>query len=290
MKGIRLLLINGKELIRHGEQGILELEEAMVREMLELEEDSEIVGDFSSAEEALRQPEILSPNIILMEAKMPGIGGIEATRRFRQIWPQCKVIMLTWHEDHRAEAVETGVSGYLLKSMETPDLVQAIKRVYKGELVFDERLTVTQQIVEWEAEYLPPEGDRPVTLVKEVELAIPPPIDAARLLRFIFQVEEWLDADIVQQIGSYHQGLCLTILLNRAAPPFAVLDRLGKMPEVDFVREETGVKYKYSIFPKNTMANLRTHPQQELLLTLKQATTAEQLVLARSGDRSRLSN
>jgi len=290
MKGIRLLLINGKKLIRHGEQGILELEEAMVREMLEIEEDSEIVGDFPSAEEALRQPEILSPNIILMEAKMPGIGGIEATRRLHQIWPQCKVIMLTWHEDYRTEAGEAGVSGYLFKGMETQDLVQAIKRVYQGELVFDERLTLTQQVVEWEAEYLPPEGDSPVTLVKEVELAIPPPIDAAQLLRLIFQVEEWLDADIVQQIGSCHRGLCLTILLNRAAPPFAILDRLGKMPEVDSVREETGAKYKYSIFPKNTMANLKTLPQQELLLTLKQATTAEQLALAENGDKSRSSN
>ncbi len=49
------------------------------------------------------------------------------------------------------------------------------------------------------------------------------------------------------------------------------------------MREETGAKYKYSIFPKNTMANLKTHPQQELLLTLKQATTAEQLALAGAG-------
>jgi len=280
MKGIRILLINGKELIHRGEQGILELKEYMVRGMLELEEDMEIIGDFSSAEEVLRQPEILSPNIVLMEAKMPGIGGIEATRRLRQIWPQCQVIMITWHEDCLAEALAAGVTGYVLKDIGCQELFQVIMGVYQGDLVIDERLTSTPPVEEWEAEYLPPEGDDSVPLVKKVELAIPPPFNAARLLRFIFQVEEWLDANIVQQVGSCHRGVTITILLNRAAPLFGILDRLGKMPEVDSVREEPGAEYKSSSFPNKTIVNPETRPQKELLVTLNQASTAKQLELA----------
>ncbi len=84
MKEIRVLLVDDHEIVRRG-----------VRGMLEQEEDIEIVGDCSSTEEALRQTEILLPNIILMEVEMPGMGGIEATRRYCQKRMPCSVIMLT---------------------------------------------------------------------------------------------------------------------------------------------------------------------------------------------------
>ena len=70
MKGIRILLADDHEVVRRG-----------VQTMLQQEEDMEIVGDCSSAEEALFLTEITSPNILLMEAKLPGMGGVEATRR-----------------------------------------------------------------------------------------------------------------------------------------------------------------------------------------------------------------
>ncbi len=84
MKEIRVLLVDDHEIVRRG-----------VRGMLEQEEDIEIIGDCASAEEALLQTEIFSPNIVLMEAKMPGMGGIEATRRYCQKRMPCSVIMLT---------------------------------------------------------------------------------------------------------------------------------------------------------------------------------------------------
>ncbi len=88
MKNIRILLADNRELVRRG-----------IKSMLEQEEDMEIVGDCSTAEEALVHTETLSPNIILMDAKMPGIGGIEVTRRLRQKQASCNVIMLTLYED-----------------------------------------------------------------------------------------------------------------------------------------------------------------------------------------------
>ena len=109
MKEIRVLLVDDHEIVRRG-----------VRGMLEQEEDIEIMGDCASAEEALHQAEILSPNIVLMEAKMPGMGGIEAARLYCQNRMPSKIIMLTSCEDCLAEALEAGAVGYLLKRHKAP--------------------------------------------------------------------------------------------------------------------------------------------------------------------------
>ena len=251
MKGIRILLVDNHEVVRCG-----------VRSMLEQEEDMEIIGDYSSSEEALLQIETLLPNIILIDTKMPGIGGIEATRHFHQKRMPCNVIMLTPYENYLAEALEAGAAGYLLEDIERQELVQAIRKVYHGELVIDERLTSTD------------------TMVREVELVIPPPADAAQLLRFICQVEEALEATIVQEVGSWKKGNAITIMLRSATPLVAILDKLGKMPDVEGVIEKPAAKYKPFSFPLKIIARPETYPRKELRVTLKQASPAKQLELA----------
>lgn len=267
MKGIRILLADDHEIVRRG-----------VQSMLEQEEDMEIVGDCCSAEEALFLTEITSPNILLMGAKIPDIGGFEVTRRLHQKRLPCNVIILTVYDDYLAEALEAGVAGYLLEDIKRPELAQAIRRVYHGELVIDKRLTSTLQVVEGESEYLPTEGDG--DSVREVELAILPPFDAAQLLRFIYQVEEALEATIVQQVGSWSRDTVVTILLRRAAPLVDILHRLGKVPDVDSVREKPAAKSKSFSFSKKIMVKPETRPKKELLVTLKQASPAKQLELA----------
>jgi len=269
MKGIRILLVDDHEVVRRG-----------VRGMLEQEEDMEIVGDCSSAEEALFLTEVISPNIILMDAKVPDIGGIEATRHLRQKSMLCSVIILTVCEDYLAEALEAGAAGYLLEDIKSQELAQAIRRVYHGELVIDERLTSTLQAAEGESEYLPTEGNGSDTLIREAELIILPPFDAAQLLRFIYQVEEVLEAAIVQQVGSWDRDTAITILLRRAARPVDILDRLGKMPDVEEAREKPAAKYNSFGFSKKIIAKPGTRPKKELVVTLKQASPAKQLELA----------
>jgi len=264
MKEIRVLLVDDHEIVRRGVRGVLEQEE-----------DMEIVGDCASAEEALHQAEILSPNIILMEAKMPGMGGIEATRLYCQRRTPSKIIMLTLCEDCLAEALEAGAVGYLLKDIKRQELAQAIRRVYSGELVIDERFAL--QDVEGGSEYLSPGGDSSGTLVKEAELVILPPVDAARLLRFAYQVEEALEAAIVQQVGSWNKGTAITIQLRKLIPLVDVLDRLGKMPDVEDVREQPAAKHNSFGFPQKSIAKLRIRPRKKFLVTLKQTSPAEQL-------------
>ena len=267
MKEIRVLLVDDHEIVRRG-----------VRGMLEQEEDMEIVGDCSSAEEALLQAEILSPNIILMEAKMPGISGIEATRRLHQKQAPCNVIMLTSCEDCLAEALDAGAVGYLLKDIKSQELAQAIRRVYQGELVIDERFAL--QGVEGESEYLPQGCDSSGTLVKEAELIILPPVDAIRLLRFTYQVEDTLTASIIQQVGTWDRGAAITIRLQNVTPLVDILDGLGKMPDVEDTREQSAAKHSSFNFPKKSIVKLRIRPRKKLLVTLKQADTAKQPELA----------
>jgi len=269
VRDIRILLVDDRELARRGVRGILEQEE-----------DMEIVGDCSTADEALLQAEILSPNIVITGAKIPGIGGIETTRRLHQRRTPCKVIMLASYEDCLAEALEAGVAGYLLEGIKHRELAQAIKRVYQGELVIDERLTSTPQFMEWESEYLRSEGSGSGVLVKRAELVMLPPVDTVRLLRFVYQVEEALEATIVQQVGSWDGGIAITILLRRFTPLVAILDRLGKMPDVEDVREETAAKYKSSSFLREGIARPETLAGKGFLVTLKQASPAKQLELA----------
>jgi len=266
IKDIRILLVDGQEVVRRG-----------VRDTLGVEEDMEIVGDYSSAEEALSQTEILLPNIVLMEAKIPGMGGVEATRRLHQKRTPCKVIMITLDEDCLAEALEAGVAGYLLKDIKCQELAEAIRRVYHGELVIDERLISTYHIVEGEAEYLPLVGNG--ILVKEAELVIPPPVDASWLLRFICHVEEAIEASIVQQVGSLVGGTAVTILLRRATSLADVLGRLREMPDVEEAREKSASEYSSFDFANKTIARLGPHPKKKLLVTLKEAGSAKQLEL-----------
>jgi len=267
MKEIRVLLVDDHELVRCG-----------VRGMLKQEEDMEVVGDCSSVEEALLQVEKLSPDIVLTETQMPGIGGIEATRRLHQKQTPCNVIMLTSREDCLAEALDAGAAGYLLKDIKSQELAQAIRRVYQGELVVDERFAL--QGMGGESGYLPQGCDSSGTLVKEAELIILPPVDATRLLRFTYQLEDALTASIIQQVGSWDRGTTITIRLRNVTPLVDILNGLGKMPDVEGTREQPAAKHNsFDFYPKSA-AKLRIRPRKKLLVTLKQADTAKQPELA----------
>jgi len=100
--------------------------------MLELESDIEVVGEAGDAKETLTQVELFSPEVILMDIKMPGVGGIELTRQLKEKQPSCNIIMLTLYDEYLAEAIEAGAVGYLLKDVKREELVRAIRAVHQG--------------------------------------------------------------------------------------------------------------------------------------------------------------
>ncbi len=121
MDTIRILVVDDHQVVREG-----------LRHMLELEADMEVVGEAGNAKEALTQVESLSPEVILMDIKMPGVDGIELTRQLKEKQPSSNVIMLTLYDEYLAEAIEAGAVGYLLKDVKREELIRAIRAVHQG--------------------------------------------------------------------------------------------------------------------------------------------------------------
>lgn len=124
---INILIVDDHELIRFG-----------VKKILADVSDIKIVGEASSGEEAIKVVRNLSPEIVLMDLKMPGIGGLEATHKLLRVKTDkpLKVIVLTSCEEapFPDRLVRAGVSGYVLKSAGVDEMVMAIRKVHAGQL------------------------------------------------------------------------------------------------------------------------------------------------------------
>ncbi len=123
MPQIRLLLVDDHEIVRAG-----------LRMLFAAEQDMMIVGEVGSAEEALQVVGKVKPDVVLMDVAMPGMSGIEATRRIKEAKPEVAILALTMHEDEQYffEMLNAGASGYIPKRAAPDDLVSAIRVVSQG--------------------------------------------------------------------------------------------------------------------------------------------------------------
>lgn len=114
---------------------------AGLRALLELEEGFRVVGEAGSGEEAVDQALKLRPDVVLMDVSMPGMNGLEATRRMSALDMGVAVLVLTVHaeEEYLVPVVEAGGSGYLTKASADQDLVEAIRTVARGEVFLPEK-------------------------------------------------------------------------------------------------------------------------------------------------------
>ena len=128
---ITVLLVDDHALVRKG-----------FRRMLEDDAAISVVGESSDGEDAVRLAVGLKPKVIVMDCALPGLSGIDATRRIRAKMPDAIVLMLSMHSEDTLvrQALEAGARGYILKSALELDLVNAIKRVAEGHLVVDPQL------------------------------------------------------------------------------------------------------------------------------------------------------
>ncbi len=106
-----------------------------LRILLSAYTDLEVIGEASNGEEALRFTVTHSPDVILMDLRMPMMDGVEATRRINQLGKGTRVIVLTTFDDDETvfEGLRAGAVGYLLKDVSSEKLVEAIKAAYSGE-------------------------------------------------------------------------------------------------------------------------------------------------------------
>ena len=123
-KSIRILIADDHAIVRKG-----------IRALLATEADIEVVGEAADGKEAVEKAERLRPDVVLMDLVMPGMDGIEATRRITTRQPEIRILVLTsFAEDEKVfPALKAGALGYLLKDAGPEELVRAIRQVYRGE-------------------------------------------------------------------------------------------------------------------------------------------------------------
>ncbi|MEU4217494.1 response regulator transcription factor [Actinoplanes sp. NPDC026623] len=123
---IRLILVDDHPVVRHGLRG-----------MLEAEPDLTVVGEASSGPEGVALAAEARPDIVLMDLRMPGGDGVEATARILATVPGVRVLVLTTYESDRdiLRAIEAGAGGYLLKDASPADLAAAVRAAARGETV-----------------------------------------------------------------------------------------------------------------------------------------------------------
>ncbi|MGE5222686.1 MAG: response regulator transcription factor [Omnitrophica WOR_2 bacterium] len=132
MTKIRVLLVDDHEIVRLGLMTLINDQPNM-----------EVVGEAGNAAEALRLVERLHPQVVLMDVRLPGEGGIEATRQVTTLFPETKVVILTSFADDELvlRAIQSGAVGYVLKQVGNEELLRAITAAARGEALLDPSTT-----------------------------------------------------------------------------------------------------------------------------------------------------
>lgn len=142
---IRILLVDDQRLMREG-----------LRILLEMEPDLEIAGEATNGQEALDTYAAIEPDVVLMDVRMPGMDGVEATWRLRERWPSARVVILTTFDDDEYvfEGLRAGARGYLLKDVSGHDLAEAVRTVAAGGALIEP--SVARRVVAEFARMAPP--------------------------------------------------------------------------------------------------------------------------------------
>jgi NarL family two-component system response regulator LiaR len=128
---ITVMIVDDHEMVRNGAKGYLEAQPEIT-----------VVAEAESGTEAVRLAREFVPHVVLMDLVMPGMDGVEATRKVKDISPRSQIIILTsFHEDeHIFPALQAGAISYLLKDVKARELVEAIQRAARGEATLHPRV------------------------------------------------------------------------------------------------------------------------------------------------------
>ncbi len=124
MYKIRILMVDDHAILRDG-----------IRALIDLNDDVEVVGEASEGKEAIEKAQELVPDVVVMEIAIPGMDGLEATRRIKKKHPKMQILVLTQHnnKEYVLSAIKAGASGYVPKRALGSELVSAIRAVYRGD-------------------------------------------------------------------------------------------------------------------------------------------------------------
>jgi DNA-binding NarL/FixJ family response regulator len=164
---VRVLIADDQALVRGG-----------FRMILEAKEDMEVVGEAGDGAEAVELVERLEPEVVLMDVRMPGMDGIEATRRIAASGSSARIVILTTYDvdEYVFAALRAGASGFLLKDVRPPELTEAIRVVARGDALLAPG--VTRRLLDRFAGVLPDDSARPADLDELTEREV-------EVLRFV---------------------------------------------------------------------------------------------------------
>ena len=162
MAKIRVLIADDHTVVREG-----------TRRILEQEPDMAVVGEAGDGEEAVNLATSLKPDVAIIDISMPKLDGIEATRRIKATWPSINVLILSAYDDDQFifSLLEAGAAGYLLKSIRSRELVDAVRAVYSGESVLHPSIArkVLNRFVSTSSK---PEGQEPSGVLSDREMEV----------------------------------------------------------------------------------------------------------------------
>lgn len=127
MNKIRVLVVDDHDIVRYG-----------ICSVLKSSPDIEVVGEASNGVEAVKNFELLKPDVILLDISMPEMNGIETTRTIIRSNPKAKILILTMHlnEEYLNQVLNAGATGYILKNTEIGEMLSGIRSVAKGQQIF----------------------------------------------------------------------------------------------------------------------------------------------------------
>ncbi len=133
METLHVLIADDHPLFRHG-----------IATLLNTTPDLEVVGEAKTGEEVITLADALQPDVIVMDIQMPGMNGIQATRRIVHASPHIRILVVTMFEDDTSvfNAMRSGAHGYILKDAEKEDILRAVRAVGRGEAIFSPAIAV----------------------------------------------------------------------------------------------------------------------------------------------------
>ena len=162
MAKIKVLIADDHAVVREG-----------TRRILEQEPDMEVVGEAGDGEEAVNLATSLKPDVAIIDIAMPKLDGIEATKRIKAAWPSINILILSAYDDDQFifSLLEAGAAGYLLKSIRSRELIDAIRAVYSGESVLHPSIArkVLNRFVSASGK---PEGQEPSGVLSDREMEV----------------------------------------------------------------------------------------------------------------------
>ncbi len=164
MKKTKILVVDDHPLVRFG-----------VINQLKSCDDYVVVGEAEDGEDAIAKTKALTPDLVIMDIFMPGLSGIEATKLIKKKYPDTKILILTGfeNEDYVYQIIRSGAGGYVLKSVEKEELLEAVAAVVRGEKFFSPRISkliLDNFIRKAEGQKSPISGDEDVLTKREKEI------------------------------------------------------------------------------------------------------------------------